>query len=140
MGSGAKNLLIGCAVLLAGFIGFLIVAVLVIPTPESIDVDPHEEVVGGLEVLKEPAQHCPESADACWGSVVVASGGSRSATIDRVKQNAGTAGYVRIADPTGAWVAQRGEACLQLHEPEKLQVYEAAEFPADAMYIGIDRC
>jgi hypothetical protein len=51
-----------------------------------------------------------------------------------------TAGYVRIGDPAGPWAAKRGEVCLQLYEPEKLQVYEAAVFPADAMYIGIDRC
>lgn len=133
-------MLVGCVVLLGGFTLVVIVAMAVIPRPESVDVDPLDEVVGGLDVLKEPAQHCPESADACWGSVVVASGESRSATIDRATQNAVTAGFVRIGDPAGPWAAKRGEVCLQLYEPEKLQVYEAAEFPADAMYIGINRC
>jgi hypothetical protein len=140
VGKGAKDLLVGCGVLLAGFTLLMVAAMVLIPRPESIDVDPLEEVVGDLDVLKEPEQHCPESADACWGSVVVASGESRSATIDRATRNAVAAGYVRIGDPAGPWAAERGEVCLQLYEPEKLQVYEAAEFPADAMYIGIKRC
>lgn len=130
----------GCIVLLAGFLLLMVAAMVLIPQPESIDVDPLEEVVGGLDVLKEPEQHCPESADACWGSVVVASGESRSATIDRATQNVMTAGYVPIAIPLGRWTAQRGEMCLSLYEPAELLVYEAAEFPADAMYLGIHRC
>jgi hypothetical protein len=43
-------------------------------------------------------------------------------------------------NPLGRWTAQRGEMCLSLYEPAELLVYEAAEFPADAMYIGINRC
>lgn len=140
VGKGAKDLLVGSGVLLGGFTLVVVVAMVVIPRPESIDVGPLEEVVGGLDVVKEPAQHCPESADSCWGSVVVASGESRSATTGRATQNAVTAGYARIGDPAGPWAAKRGDVCLQLYEPEKLQVYEAAELPADAMYIGIDRC
>lgn len=135
-----RDLLVGCVVLLAGLAVVLIVAMVVIPQPESIDVDPLDEVIGGLDVFTEPAQHCPESADACWGSVVVASGESRSATIGRATQNAVTAGYVRIGDPAGPWAAKRGEVCLHLYEPEKLRVYEATEFPVDAMYVGIKRC
>jgi hypothetical protein len=133
-------LVAGCIVLLAGFLLLMVAAMVLIPQPESIDVDPLEEVVGGLDVLKEPEQHCPESADACWGSVVIASGESRNATIDLATQNVMTAGYVPIANPLGRWTAQRGEMCLSLYEPAELLVYEAAEFPADAMYIGIDRC
>lgn len=130
----------GCIVVLAGFMLLVVAAMFLIPQPESIDTDPLEEVLGGLDLLKEPAQHCPESADACWGSVVVASGESRSATIDRATRNAVTAGYVQVASPLGRWTVQRGEMCLSLYEPAELLVYEAAEFPADAMYIGINRC
>jgi hypothetical protein len=71
---------------------------------------------------------------------VVASGESRSATIERATRNAVAAGYARIGDPAGPWAAKRGEACLRLYEPGELLVYGAAEFPADAMYIGINRC
>lgn len=140
VGKGAKELVAGCIVVLAGFVLLMVAAMVLIPQPASIDVDPLEEVVGDLDVLKDPAQHCPESADACWGSVVVASGESRSATIDRATQNAVTAGYVPIANPLGRWTAQRGEMCLSLYQPAELLVDEAAEFPADAMYIGIARC
>jgi hypothetical protein len=140
VGKGLKALVAGCIVMLAGFMLLMVAAMVLMPRPESIDVDPLAEVVGGLDVVKEPAQHCPESADSCWGSVVVASGESRSTTTDRATQNAETAGYAQIANPLGRWTAQRGELCLRLYEPEELLVYEAAELPADAMYIGIDRC
>jgi hypothetical protein len=64
VGKGAKALVAGCIVVLAGFVLLMVAAMVLIPQPESIDVDPLEEVVGGLDVLKEPEQHCPESADA----------------------------------------------------------------------------
>lgn len=109
--------------------------------PEPVDVGPLEELTGGLEVLKEPAQHCPESADSCWGSVVVTSGEGQAATIDHVTRNVEDAGYaVEEENQLGRWEARRGEVCLSRYEPDELQVYDASQFPDDAMYLSVGSC
>ena len=109
--------------------------------PDPIDVGPLEALVGGLEVLEAPSQHCPESADSCWGSVVVASGDGRAATIDQVTRNVEAAGYVVAQENQfGRWEARRDDVCLNLYEPGELLVYDAARFPADAMYLGLGNC
>jgi hypothetical protein len=109
--------------------------------PDPIDVGPLEELVGDLEVLVEPAQHCPESADSCWGSVVVTSREGQAATVDQVTRNVEDAGYaVEEENVFGRWEARRGEDCLSLYQPEELRVYDAAGLPADAMYLSIGSC
>ncbi|MFN7148189.1 MAG: hypothetical protein ACK4V6_01785 [Microthrixaceae bacterium] len=109
--------------------------------PDPTDVGPLEELVGGLEVLEEPAQHCPESADSCWGSVVVTSGEGQAATIEQVTRNVQVVGYaVEEENVFGRWEARQGDVCLNLYEPGELRVYDAAGFPSDAMYLSIDTC
>lgn len=40
----------------------------------------------------------------------------------------------------GRWTAQRGDRCRSIDEPDELQVHDAAQFPADALYIALNPC
>ena len=109
-------------------------------SPEGLDAAPLHEVVGDLEQVRPPTEHCPESADECWASVVVASGESQAATIAAVKANADRAGFVPSSEPSSRWTVERRRRCLSLHEPGELLVYDRRDLPSDAMYVGLDRC
>lgn len=121
-------------------VGFVVVGNAMDLWPDRIDTAPLDEVVDGLEVLEPPTNHCPESADSCWASVVVSSGGDRTLTARAIAGNSGRAGFFEVEGFNGRWTAQRGDQCLSIYEPEELQVHDAAQFPADALYIGLNPC
>ncbi len=136
--SGAGGLLLLCAVvaLLMAVVGMLEDA-LGIPSPDEIDVEPLNEIVDGLDVLKPPTNHCPESADQCWANVVVASGETRDTTASIVAANAAQAGFSEVEGFNGPWNAQRGNWCVSMYE---LSLYSTAEFPDDALDVRLDSC
>ena len=124
----------------AAVVGFLIVGNALDLWPDQIDAAPLNEVVGDLEVLKSPTNHCPESADQCWASVVVSSGQNRGSTAAIVAENADRAGFKEVEGFTGRWTAKRGGWCLSTYEPSELRVYDAGQFPTDALYVGLNSC
>ena len=137
--------IVGASIAVAiGAVAVLIVAgsatLGILLAPDEIDVEPLNEVLVDLEVLKPPANHCPESVDSCWASVVVSSGESRDTTSEIIAANAVQAGFSEVESFNGRWTAKRGSWCLRTFEPDELLVYDAVEFPGDAMYVGLDSC